>query len=192
VPLKATLGFLLSILATFGITTAVFQWGWLKELIGFDTGGPLLSFLPIMITGILFGLAMDYEVFLVSSMREAHVHGTRGTASVIHGFDHTSRVVVAAAVIMISIFSGFVFGDEVMIKQIGFALAIGIFIDAFIIRMTFVPAVIAALGERTWWLPAWLERLLPNLDVEGDRLLAHLNREQTLREKEEPESVEQP
>lgn len=174
VPLKATLGFLLSILATFGLTTVVFQWGWLKSLFGFDTGGPLISFMPIMITGILFGLAMDYEVFLVSSMREAHVHGDRGAASVVRGFDQTSRVVVAAAIIMICIFAGFIFGDEVMIKQIGFALAAGVFVDAFIIRATFVPAVIAALGERTWWLPRWLDRLLPNLDVEGDKLMTTL------------------
>lgn len=176
VPLKATVGFLLSILATFGLTTAVFQWGWLKEIIGFDTGGPLVSFIPIMITGILFGLAMDYEVFLVSSMRESHVHGHRGVASVIDGFDQSSRVVVAAAVIMVSIFSGFIFGDNVMIKQMGFAMAAGILIDAFIVRLTLVPAVIAALGERAWWLPKWLDRLLPNLDVEGDKLLAELKK----------------
>jgi len=186
VPLKATIGFLFSILATFGLTTAVFQWGWLKGLFGFDTGGPLISFMPIMITGILFGLAMDYEVFLVSSMREAHVHGRRGTASVIHGFEQSSRVVVAAAVIMASIFSGFIFGDEVMIKQIGFALAVGIVVDAFIVRMAFVPAVIAALGERTWWLPRWLDRLLPNLDVEGDKLMAMLKDSDT-RSKEDGE-----
>jgi putative drug exporter of the RND superfamily len=104
VPIKATAGFLLSILATFGLTTAVFQWGWLKQIFGFDTGGPLVSFIPIIITGILFGLAMDYEVFLVSSMRESHVHGHRGVASVVDGYDQSSRVVLAAAVIMVSIF----------------------------------------------------------------------------------------
>ena len=177
VPIKATLGFLLSILATFGLTIAVFQWGWFRELFGFDTGGPLVSFIPIMITGILFGLAMDYEVFLVSSMRESHVHGHRGVAGVIDGFDQSSRVVVAAAVIMVSIFTGFIFGDNVMIKQMGFALAAGIVIDAFIVRMTLVPAVMAVLGERAWWLPKWLDRLLPNLDVEGDKLMAELKRQ---------------
>ena len=176
VPLKATVGFLLSILATFGLTIAVFQWGWLNELFGFDTGGPLVSFIPIMITGILFGLAMDYEVFLVSSMRESHVHGHRGVASVVDGFDQSSRVVVAAAVIMVSIFSGFIFGDNVMIKQMGFAMAAGILIDAFIVRLTLVPAVIAVLGEKAWWLPKWLDRLLPNLDVEGDKLMAELKK----------------
>jgi RND superfamily putative drug exporter len=177
VPIKATLGFLLSILATFGLTIAVFQWGWFREVFGFDTGGPLVSFIPIMITGILFGLAMDYEVFLVSSMRESHVHGQRGVAGVVDGFDQSSRVVVAAAVIMVSIFSGFIFGDDVMIKQMGFALAAGIVIDAFIVRMTLVPAVMAVLGERAWWLPKWLDRLLPNLDVEDDKLMAELKKQ---------------
>ena len=177
VPIKATLGFLLSILATFGLTIAVFQWGWFREVFGFDTGGPLVSFIPIMITGILFGLAMDYEVFLVSSMRESHVHGQRGVAGVIDGFDQSSRVVVAAAVIMVSIFTGFIFGENVMIKQMGFAMAAGIVIDAFIVRMTLVPAVMAVLGERAWWLPKWLDRLLPNLDVEGDKLMTELKKQ---------------
>ncbi|MBM7567246.1 MMPL family transporter [Paenibacillus sacheonensis] len=175
VPLKATVGFLLSVLATFGITTAVYQWGWLHSLFGFDTGGPLLSFMPIMVTGILYGLAMDYQVFLVSSMRESYVHGHRGKESVVHGYDQASRVVVAAAVIMVSVFAGFIFAPDVMIKQIGFALAVGILIDAFIVRMTLVPAVMALFGDKAWWLPKWLDRLLPNLDVEGDKLLAQLN-----------------
>jgi len=174
VPIKATLGFLLSILATFGITTAVFQWGWVHDLFGFDTGGPLLSFMPIMVTGILYGLAMDYQVFLVSSMRESYVHGHHGKESVIHGYDQASRVVVAAAIIMVSVFAGFIFAHDIMIKQIGFALAIGILIDAFFVRMALVPAVMAIFGDKAWWLPKWLDRLLPNLDVEGDKLLAEL------------------
>ena len=174
VPVKATVGFLLSILATFGVTTAVYQWGWLHAFFGFDTGGPLLSFMPIMVTGILYGLAMDYQVFLVSSMRESYVHGHHGTESVIHGYDQASRVVVAAAVIMVSVFAGFIFAHDIMIKQIGFALAVGILIDAFIIRMALVPAVMAVFGDKAWWLPKWLDRLLPNLDVEGDKLIAKL------------------
>ncbi|MDQ8735588.1 MMPL family transporter [Paenibacillus sp. LHD-38] len=174
VPLKATVGFLLSVLATFGITTAVYQWGWLHSLFGFDTGGPLLSFMPIMVTGILYGLAMDYQVFLVSSMRESYVHGHRGTESIVHGYNQASRVVVAAAVIMVSVFAGFIFAHDIMIKQIGFALAIGILIDAFIVRMALVPAVMAVFGDKAWWLPKWLDRMLPNLDVEGDKLLAEL------------------
>ncbi|MFD2170016.1 MMPL family transporter [Tumebacillus lipolyticus] len=175
IPIKATLGFLLSVLATFGITTAVFQWGWLHSLFGFDTGGPLLSFMPIMVTGILYGLAMDYQVFLVSSMRESYVHGHRGVASVVHGYEQASRVVVAAAVIMVAVFAGFSFAEDVMIKQIGFALAVGILLDAFIVRIILVPAVMAIFGDKAWWLPQWLNRLLPNLDVEGDKLIAALN-----------------
>ncbi|WP_310550607.1 MMPL family transporter [Paenibacillus glufosinatiresistens] len=175
VPIKATVGFVLSILATFGITTAVYQWGWLHSLFGFDTGGPLLSFMPILVTGILYGLAMDYQVFLVSSMRESYVHGHRGTESVIHGYELASRVVLAAAVIMVSVFAGFIFAPDAMIKQIGFALAFGILIDAFVIRMTLVPAVMAIFKDKAWWLPKGLDRLLPNLDVEGDKLIAKLN-----------------
>lgn len=177
VPLKATAGFLLSILATFGATTAVFQWGWLSSLFGFDTGGPLMSFMPIIVTGILYGLAMDYEVFLVSSMREAHIHGQPARQSVVHGFDQASRVVVAAAIIMVAVFSGFIFSHDIMIKQIGFALAAGILIDAFIVRLTLVPALLAVFDERAWWLPRWLDRLLPDLDIEGDKLLTMLNQQ---------------
>ena len=177
VPIKATAGFLLSILATFGATTAVFQWGWVSELFGFDTGGPLMSFMPIIVTGILYGLAMDYEVFLVSSMREAHIHGQAARPSVIHGFDQASRVVVAAAVIMVAVFSGFIFSHDIMIKQVGFALAAGILIDAFIVRLTLVPALMAVFDDRAWWLPRWLDRLLPDLDIEGDKLLTMLNQE---------------
>ncbi|QSF43792.1 MMPL family transporter [Paenibacillus tianjinensis] len=177
VPVKATVGFILSILATFGVTTAVYQWGWLHSLFGFDTGGPLLSFMPILVTGILYGLAMDYQVFLVSSMREAYVHGRHGNESVVHGYDLASRVVLAAGIIMVSVFAGFIFAPDAMIKQIGFALAFGILIDAFIIRMTLVPAVMAVFGDKAWWLPKGLDRLLPNLDVEGDKLIAKLHAE---------------
>lgn len=178
IPIKATVGFILSILATFGVTTAVYQWGWLHSLFGFDTGGPLLSFMPILVTGILYGLAMDYQVFLVSSMREAYVHGRHGNDSVIHGYDLAGRVVLAAGVIMVSVFAGFIFAPDAMIKQIGFALAFGILIDAFIIRMTLVPAVMAVFGDKAWWLPKWLDRLLPNLDVEGDKLITMLHAEE--------------
>ena len=177
IPVKATLGFLLSIGATFGLMTAIFQWGWLKDLFGFDTTGPILSFLPIMVTGILYGLAMDYEMFLVSSMREAHVHGHRGRDAIVHGFDQASRVVVAAAVIMVSVFAGFIFSSDPTIKQFGLALAVGILIDAFLVRMTLVPAVMSVLGEAAWWLPRRLAAILPNLDVEGDLLKRHLHGE---------------
>lgn len=177
VPIKATVGFLLSIMATFGVTTAVFQWNWFGSLVGIDTGGPLLSFIPIMVTGILYGLAMDYQVFLVSSMREAYIHGNKGDKAVVNGYTIASRVVVAAALIMVSVFSGFIFTDDIMIKQIGFALAFGILIDAFLIRMIFVPAVMSIFGDKVWWLPKWLDKILPNLDIEGEKLTQELEKE---------------
>ena len=133
--------------------------------------------MPILVTGILYGLAMDYQVFLVSSMRESYVHGRHGNESVVHGYELASRVVLAAGIIMVSVFAGFIFAPDAMIKQIGFALAFGILIDAFIIRMTLVPAVMAVFGDKAWWLPKWLDRLLPNLDVEGDKLIAKLHAE---------------
>lgn len=167
IPLKATAGFLLTIAATFGISTAVFGWGWLNGLVGLDSGGPLLSFLPIMVTGILYGLAMDYQVFLVTSMRESHMQGMPARRAIVHGFDHASRVVVAAAIIMVSVFASFIFSNDSMIKQFGFTLAVGIIIDAFVVRMTLIPAVMALLGEKAWWLPRWLGRVLPRIDVEG-------------------------
>lgn len=180
IPIKATVGFLLTIGATFGIMTAIFQWGWLKDLVGIDTAGPILSFLPIMVTGILYGLAMDYEMFLVSSMREAHVHGHQGAQAVIRGFEQSSRVVVAAAAIMVSVFAGFIFSEDSMVKQFGLALAVGILIDAFLIRMTLVPALMATLGRAAWWTPKWLDKILPNLDIEGDRLTDYLRTQRGL------------
>ncbi|MEV6349076.1 MMPL family transporter [Actinoplanes sp. NPDC051851] len=174
VPVSATLGFLLSVAATLGVTTAVFQWGWLQGVLGMDATTPVLSLLPIIATGVLYGLAMDYQVFLVSSMREARVHGRHGTDAVVHGFTQASRVVVAAAVIMTAVFAGFVFNADPMIKQFGLALAAGILVDAFLIRLTLVPALMAAFGDRAWNLPGALGRRLPDLDIEGDRLSAHL------------------
>ncbi|MBY4127529.1 MMPL family transporter [Rhodococcus fascians] len=170
VPLKAALGFLLSVGISLGATVAVFQWGWLSELIGVDTESPIVFLLPLLLTGILLGLAMDYEVFLVSRMREAHVHGTEARRAVIIGFQYSARVVVAAAVIMFGVFAGFALTDQLIIKTIGFALAIGILADAFLVRMLIVPAVMLIVGEKMWWLPAWLDRLLPNLDIEGEGL----------------------
>ncbi|NHC13103.1 MMPL family transporter [Motilibacter deserti] len=188
VPLKATLGFLLSLASTFGALVAVFQWGWLADLIGVQQTGPILSFLPILLIGLLFGLAMDYEVFLVSRMREDHVHGASPDESVIGGFRHGARVVTAAALIMASVFAGFVFGHDATIKSIGFALAFGVAVDAFVVRMTIVPAVMALLGTRAWWLPRWLDRLLPNVDIEGASLERHDAREAL--EKDDPRDEE--
>ncbi|SCG52980.1 MMPL family transporter [Micromonospora coxensis] len=177
VPVKAALGFLLTVAATFGITVWVFQQGNLAGLVGLDTPGPLISFLPILLIGILFGLAMDYEVFLVSRMREDFVHGDTAHQATINGMGHGARVVTAAALIMISVFGGFVFLDDPVIKSMGFALAVGVAIDAFVVRMTIVPAVMSLLNNSAWWLPRWLDKVLPNVDVEGEGLRAHLDRE---------------
>ncbi|MFG2512805.1 MMPL family transporter [Streptomyces sp. NPDC048584] len=170
VPLKAAVGFLLTVGATFGITVAIFQQGHLAGLVGVDTPGPLVSFLPILLIGILFGLAMDYEVFLVSRMREDFVHGADPQAAVVSGMGHNARVVTAAALIMTSVFGGFVLLDDPIIKSIGFALAVGVVIDAFVVRMTLVPAVMSLLGRAAWWLPRSVDRALPDLDIEGERL----------------------
>ena len=175
VPLKATLGFLLTILATFGAVVAVFQWGWLANLLGVSQTGPIVSMLPIFLIGIVFGLAMDYEVFLVTRMREEYVHGAPAKQAVVTGFGHGARVVTAAAIIMISVFAGFLLSPEPLIKMMGFALAIGIAFDAFVVRMTIVPAVMALLGRSAWWLPGWLDRILPDVDVEGEALRRHLD-----------------
>ncbi|GAA2980067.1 MULTISPECIES: MMPL family transporter [Streptomyces] len=170
VPLKAALGFLLTVGATFGITVAIFQEGHLADLVGLDTPGPLVSFLPILLIGILFGLAMDYEVFLVSRMREDFVHGSDAREAVVSGVGHNARVVTAAAVIMTAVFGGFVLMEDPIIKSIGFALAIGVLVDAFVVRMTLVPAVMHLLGRAAWWLPRPVDRALPDLDIEGERL----------------------
>ncbi|RIV32690.1 MMPL family transporter [Micromonospora radicis] len=175
VPVKAALGFLLTVAATFGLTVAVFQQGHLADLVGLDTPAPLISFLPILLIGILFGLAMDYEVFLVSRMREDFVHGDTAQQATVNGMGHGARVVTAAALIMTSVFGGFVFLDDPVIKSMGFALAVGVAIDAFVVRMTIVPAVMSLLGKAAWWLPGWLDRLLPNVDIEGEKLRARLN-----------------
>ncbi|GAA0938779.1 MMPL family transporter [Actinocorallia libanotica] len=170
VPLKAAAGFLLTVGSTFGLTVLVFQQGHLAGLVGVDTPGPLVSFLPIILIGILFGLAMDYEVFLVSRMREDFVHGDTARQATVNGLGHNARVVTAAALIMIAVFAGFMLTPDPIIKSIGFALAVGVFIDAFIVRMTLVPAVMALLGKAAWWLPRPLDRALPDLDIEGERL----------------------
>ena len=170
VPIKATLGFVLSVIATFGVVVAVFQWGWGASLLGIEVTGPILSLLPIVLIGVVFGLAMDYEVFLVTRMREEHVHGAAPVDAVVTGYTHGARVVAAAAIIMIGVFAGFILSEDSFVKPIGFALATAVFIDAFVVRMTIVPAVMALAGERAWWLPRWLDRILPRIDVEGTSL----------------------
>lgn len=177
VPLKAVLGFLVTIGISLGVTVAVFQWGWGSELAGVDEPGPIMAMLPILMVGILFGLAMDYEVFLVSRMREEYVHGAGALDAIRTGFVHGSRVVAAAAVIMIGVFLGFVTSSMLVIVTIAVALAIGILADAFLVRMTLVPAFMALLGDKMWWLPTWLDRLLPDLDIEGEALNRRLEAE---------------
>ncbi|MFF2194118.1 MMPL family transporter [Streptomyces sp. NPDC058157] len=170
VPLKAALGFLLSVSAALGAVVAVFQWGWLADVLGIEQPGPVMSTLPIFMIGVVFGLAMDYEVFLVTRMREAYVHGARPTEAVVTGFRYGGRVVSAAAIIMTSVFSGFILETNDFVKMVGFSLAAAVLFDAFVVRMALVPALFALLGRSAWWLPRWLDRLLPNMDVEGERL----------------------
>ncbi|WP_018680956.1 MMPL family transporter [Actinokineospora enzanensis] len=169
VPVVGVLGFLLTIGAVLGATTAVFQWGRLTAVVNAHATGPLMSLSPIIIVGILFGLAMDYQVFLVSRMHEAHAHGADPRAAIVTGFRQAAPVVVAAATIMFAVFAGFVPEGDATIKPIGFALAMGILFDAIVIRMIAVPAAIALLGRVAWSLPGWL-RWLPVLDVEGAAL----------------------
>ncbi|MGW3646078.1 MMPL family transporter [Streptomyces sp. NPDC000878] len=174
VPLKAALGFLLSVLAALGAVVVVFQQGHGAGLFGVEQTGPIMSLMPIFLVGIVFGLAMDYEVFLVSRMREAYVHGESAEQAVVSGFRHSARVVVAAALIMIAVFAGFIGEHDSMIKMIGFGLATAVLLDAFVVRMALVPAVLALLGDKAWWLPRRLDRLLPRVDVEGEALTRRL------------------
>ncbi|WP_434965822.1 MMPL family transporter [Janibacter indicus] len=166
VPLTATLGFVLSTLGTVGATVLIFQEG----ALGLVDGAPLVSFLPILMIGIVFGLAMDYQVFLVTRMREAYVHGDTAREAVVDGFRHGARVVTAAALIMISVFAAFMLQPDNLIKSMGFALAAAVLLDAFVVRMTLIPALMYLMGDAAWSMPRWLDRLLPNVDVEGEAL----------------------
>jgi len=170
VPLKATLGFILSTGAAIGAVVAVFQWGWLRSAVNLDESGPLMSFLPIMVIAILFGLSMDYEVFLMSRMKEEYARFGNPRQAIVDGFVGSSRVVTAAAVIMLAVFAAFVPEGDIAVRSISFALAIGVFVDAFLIRMLFAPAVLELFGAQSWALPKRLEKVLPHLDVEGEAL----------------------
>jgi RND superfamily putative drug exporter len=167
VPLKAAAMNLLSIGAAYGVIVAVFQWGWLKGLFGVEETVPIVSFMPMMLFAVLFGLSMDYEVFLLSRVREEYLHRRDNTVAVIEGISSTARVITSAALIMISVFAAFVLGDDPIIKMFGVGLATAVFLDATVVRVILVPATMRLLGDRNWWLPGWLDRLLPNLDVEG-------------------------
>lgn len=188
VPLTATLGYLLSLAAGMGVAGAVFGWGWLAGLLDVSKVGAVISFMPVIVMGVLFGLAMDYEVFLVSRMREEWIHRggpvARGERArqiacecVEKGFVGSATVVTAAAVIMTAVFAGFIPAELVEIKPIAVALTVGIAVDAFIVRMTLIPAIMSALGPAAWRLPRWLERQLPVIDVEGEGLERTLEHE---------------
>lgn len=173
VPLKAALGFLLSVAASIGVVVAIFQWGWGASLLHIDNPGPILSFLPILLMAVLFGLAMDYEVFLVSGMREEYVRTGDPRFAVERGFAGAARVVTAAALIMFFVFFAFVPEGSGMIKPIALGLAAGIAFDAFLVRMTLVPALMTLFGRAAWWMPRWLGRVLPHADIEGEHLREH-------------------
>jgi uncharacterized membrane protein YdfJ with MMPL/SSD domain len=174
VPIKAAAGFLLSIAASMGVVVWIFQDGNLADLFGVAQPGPIVSFLPVLLIGILFGLAMDYEVFLLSRMRESFVHSGKARESIVTGYGQSGRVVTAAAMIMTAVFGAFLLTDDPIVKSIGLSLAVGVLADAFIVRMTLVPAVMALLGKWAWWMPRRLSRVLPNLDIEGEQLVKGL------------------
>ncbi|WP_406235376.1 MMPL family transporter [Nocardia sp. NBC_01009] len=167
VPLTAALGFLLSMAATFGATVLIFQEGKFGLI---DDPHPIISFLPIMLIGLVFGLAMDYQVFLVTRMREEFVHGKSPKDAMVSGYHHGARVVTAAAVIMISVFGSFLLESDATAKSFGFALAVGVLLDAFIVRMILIPSLLVLMGKWSWWMPKWLDRILPDIDVEGSKL----------------------
>jgi RND superfamily putative drug exporter len=170
VPLIATGGFLLSFFAALGAVTAIYQWGWLGSVFGVHDPGPVLNFAPVILVGVLFGLAMDYQLFIASGMREAFVHGTPARAAVTAGVRGARAVVTAAAIIMISVFGGFIFSHLAMIRPLGFGMAVGVLFDAFVVRLVLMPALMHLLGRSAWWLPRWLDRILPDVDVEGASL----------------------
>jgi RND superfamily putative drug exporter len=159
---------LLSIAAAYGAVVAIFQWGWLREQIGIETSGPIEAWAPMMLFTILFGLSMDYEIFLLSRIREEYVRTGDNKTAVANGLATTARVITAAAAIMVALFMVFVYGfTERAIKLFGVGMAVAVFVDATIVRMVLVPATMELLGDRNWWLPKWLDRILPKIDVEG-------------------------
>jgi RND superfamily putative drug exporter len=172
VPLKAAVAILISIASALGVVTAVFQWGWLLGLVGLDDTVPIVSFLPTMMFAVLFGLSMDYEVFIMSRVREEHSRTGDPRGSVLTGLASSARVITAAALIMISVFGGFVLGDDPVIKMFGLGLSVAVLLDATVVRMLIVPAAMTLLDKAAWWLPRWLDRLLPDLDVEGEGVAA--------------------
>jgi RND superfamily putative drug exporter len=176
IPIKAAIAILVSIGGALGIVVAIFQWGWLGNLIGVDSSVPIVSFVPLMMFGILFGLSMDYEVFILSRVREEYVRKGNAHHAVLAGLAGSARVITAAALIMISVFGAFVLGDDVVIKMFGIGLAAAVLLDATVVRMIIVPSVMTLLDTAAWWLPGWLQRM-PDLDVEGAKLLERLEQQ---------------
>ena len=170
IPIIASAGFLLTVFATLGAATAVFQWGWLGQVFDIHDPGPIMSFVPTIIIGVVFGLAMDYQLFLGSGMREAYVHGKSAKDAVNFGIHLSRPVVIAAAIIMITVFGGFAFSELTTVRPIGFGLAVGVLFDAFLVRLVLIPALMTLLGNAAWWMPKWLDRILPDVDVEGAAL----------------------
>jgi RND superfamily putative drug exporter len=168
IPLTAAVMNLLSVGAALGVMVAVFQWGWLAGVFGVTRTGPIESFLPMFLFAILFGLSMDYEVFLVSRIHEEHQNGQRNADAVENGVTHTARLIAAAGAIMSAVFISFAFGDLRVIKEFGIGLASAIAIDAFVVRLFLVPSLMQLFGEWNWWFPAWLDRLVPRLSVDGE------------------------
>ena len=167
IPVKAALMNLLSIGAAYGFVVAVFQWGWGIQLVGVDQPGPVESFLPMMLFAVLFGLSMDYEVFLVSRIREEYLESGDNARSVARGLAATASVITAAAAIMIMVFLSFVMNDQRVVKEFGLGLAIAVLVDATVVRLLLVPATMELMGDWNWWLPSWLDRRLPRISIEG-------------------------
>ena len=180
VPLTAALGFVLSVLASFGAVAAVFEWGWFADALNVTRVGPVISLLPIILMGVLFGLAMDYQMFIVSRMHEHYAHNGDPKAAVREGFTASAPVVAAAAIIMVGVFAAFVPGGDMTIKAIAFGLSVGVFVDAFIVRMILVPAALHLFGHAAWALPAGLGRSVPHLDVEGHGVVHQITAEATI------------
>jgi RND superfamily putative drug exporter len=174
VPVKAAIAILLSIGAAFGVLVAIFQWGWMQSLVGLDESVPIISFLPMLMFAVLFGLSMDYEVFIVSRIREDYVRTGDAKGSVLSGLTSSARVITAAALIMISVFASFALNVEPTVKMMGIGFSVAVLLDATVVRMVIVPATMAFFGDRAWKLPAWLDRILPDVDIEGEHLIEEL------------------
>jgi RND superfamily putative drug exporter len=189
IPIKAAVGILLSISASLGVSVAIFQWGWLKDVIGLDGTIPIVSFMPVVMFAVLFGLSMDYEVFILSRVREDYVRTGKARASVVSGLTSSARVITAAALIMIGVFASFALANDPSEKLLAIGFSSAIFLDATVVRMLVVPATMALFDHKAWWLPRWLDRLLPNVDVEGELLMERLDHEPTGPAESEPPTV---